>query len=1204
MLRSTGHDFGGLRAPTISLALLCLTMLLRPGLTAAGGEQLLRGQRNAREITRGTAVQYDIDLGASQYLRVLVEAHGVELAATLYNPIGERLLTRNCAADETTALSLIADRAGVYRLQVQPAERERASGRYEVQLVEVRRAVKADGQRLAAEQAYAAAQAHEAVWSATERRQAIEQYEAAGALWLRADEPREAARALTRAGRLYFFMGTPQTALARFAAALKLSQRAGDPAGTVRTLNELALAHLSLGQPQQAAQAGARARALSRSSADRAGEAGALNALGEVSYFAGDLQTTIARDEQALTIWRALGDRRGQAQTLLYLGYSYVDLSQLPRALDMYQQALALWQASNDQRGQALTLTAIGHLQSAQGEKQQALDYYQQALRLFPPQCDQIEHARLLNGLGFVYDELGEPQRALDYYQEALALFKSASHRRGVATGLLNVGEIQFALGAYTSALDYCRRALTMFHALADRRTEAFALKDIGSISAALGAHAEALVYFRRALALNRRGGDPREEASTLSRIGDTLFALGRASEARAHYERALTLSRGVRDRFGETATLFSLAQVERARGDLLAARTHAEAALKLSDDLRANVASQELRTTYFASAHRQYELYVDVLMQLSRQQPAADLAALALQASERGRARSLLESLGEASADIRAGADAALAERERALRQALNERAEKQMQLLSAAHTEQAARTLAHEIEQLTSDYEDVRAQIRVASPRYAALMQPRPLTVPEMQQHVLDDETIMLEYALGTQRSYLWALTRAGLTSYELPGRAEIESAALRFYETLTAQQPLAGESAEAHHARTNAAAAQLADESAALGRMLLGPVAGQLGSSRLLIVPDGALQYVPFAALTEPVVNRALIIGHEVVSQPSASALALLRQEFTTRSPAPRPIAVLADPVYEADDPRIAGRAEQTVTPELSETHRAFDDAGPAHAGEHIPRLLASRAEADAIMAVAPRGGLKALGFEATRAAALGPELSRYRIVHFATHGLLNRQHPTLSGVVLSLVNEQGRRQDGFLRLHDIYNMHLAADLVVLSACNTGLGKDVRGEGLIGLTRGFMYAGAAGVLTSLWKVDDEATAELMKQFYLELFERGQRPAAALRRAQLAVGAQTRWRAPYYWAGFVLQGEYRGRAAPAGWLSAHQWRTTYVGGALGFVSLAAGIFVVARRRRRARRGMLPQRLCYDATPTTIAAAPRRATSLDEQGT
>jgi CHAT domain-containing protein len=231
-----------------------------------------------------------------------------------------------------------------------------------------------------------------------------------------------------------------------------------------------------------------------------------------------------------------------------------------------------------------------------------------------------------------------------------------------------------------------------------------------------------------------------------------------------------------------------------------------------------------------------------------------------------------------------------------------------------------------------------------------------------------------------------------------------------------------------------------------------------------------------------------------------------------------------------------------------------------------GRSIPRLQASRYEADAIMSVAPwRSGFKAVGFAANRDAVLRPNLGQYRIVHFATHGLLNDEHPELSGIVLSLFNEKGEPQDGFIRLYDIYNLKLPVDLVVLSACNTGLGKDVRGEGLIGLTRGFMYAGAASVVASLWKVDDEATAELMRYFYTFMLQDGLSPAAALRKAQVTMSQQKRWQSPYYWSGFIIQGQYNQNEKTPGF---HFVRlASWVGGS---ALLCFAAFFIWKRRRR----------------------------------
>jgi len=248
----------------------------------------------------------------------------------------------------------------------------------------------------------------------------------------------------------------------------------------------------------------------------------------------------------------------------------------------------------------------------------------------------------------------------------------------------------------------------------------------------------------------------------------------------------------------------------------------------------------------------------------------------------------------------------------------------------------------------------------------------------------------------------------------------------------------------------------------------------------------------------------------------------------------------VAVFADPVFEPSDPRLAAVARvASGTQTVQVTSRATDAPDPLQQALRglrglrtggLGRLPFSRREADVIVALAPRTqALQATGFEANREAATSTRLAEYRIVHFATHGVLNARRPELSGIVLSLFDERGQKQDGFLRLHDVYNLRLDADLVVLSGCQTALGKDLKGEGLVGLTRGFMYAGARSVVASLWQVDDESTAELMKRFYRAMLKENRRPADALRAAQLEMSRDKRWYAPFYWAGFVLQGEWR---------------------------------------------------------------------------
>jgi CHAT domain-containing protein/Flp pilus assembly protein TadD len=907
-------------------------------------------------------------------------------------------------------------------------------------------------------------------------------------------------------------------------------------------------------------------------------EAVTLSNIGAVYDDLGEKQKALDYFGQALPLIRAVGDRGGEALTLNNIGALYSALGEKQKALDYYFQALPLKRALGDRNGEGATLNNIGRAYDDLGEKQKALDFYAQALPLAHAVGDHSGEATIFNNIGIVYDDLGEKQKALDFYAQALPLFRASGNRGGEAMALSNSGAAYSALGEKQKALDFYTQALPLVRANGDRGGEAATLNNIGMAYNDLGEKQKALDYFGQSMLLFRAVGHRKGEATTLNNLGLVNNDSGEKQKALDYFGQALPLYRAVGDRSGEALTLYNLSLLERARANLTVALTHIAAAITIVESLRTKIGSQELRSSYFATVQNYYELYIDLLMQLHKQKPSEGFDGQALQVSERGRARSLLETLAEANADIRQGVDPQLLARERALQQQLNAKAQEQLQLLSGNHTDEQASAIAHELDALTGAYQQTEVQIRQTSPHYAALTQPQPLSLKEIQTQVLDKDTLLLQYSLGTERSYLWAVTQDSITSYELPKRADIEDTARAVYALLTDAgkwsdgSPNNRSSQSPDKTRSAASATPASPEVLTrLSQMILAPVATQLGKKRLVVVADGALQFIPFAALPlpddthQPVNNgqqttndyRPLISEHEIVSLPSASTLAVLRNEVKDRQPAPKTLAVLADPVFERNDPRlkkgdgnedVKGKRETSpleMTAEKAGAElpsgngqrglglvlvKSAKDSGVTGADLEIPRLPGTRKEAEQILALVPAASSKqAFDFTVSRATATGEELSQYRYVHFATHGFLDSQHPELSGILLSMFDERGQPQDGFLRAHQVFNLKLPAELVVLSACQTGLGKEIKGEGLVGLTRGFMYAGAPRVVVSLWSVSDLGTAELMTRFYRGILKEGKRPAEALQAAQVSMLKEKRFAAPYFWAAFTLQGEWR---------------------------------------------------------------------------
>ncbi len=1142
------------------------------------------GRPIERDLGGGQAHTYRVKLVTDQFLRIVIEQRGIDVAVTLSGSDGKAAtqMDRADGTHGTESVVWLADTAQEYQVEVR-ALNQAAAGRYKISVSDWRVATAQDRQRLAAQQAFVTAKQLHAQATGESLRQSIGQYETALAIWREVGDRAEAAAALTNIGSAYFALSEPDKAVAFFTESLALRRAVGDHTGEADTLNRMGLNYLRLDDYQRALGHLRQSLEIRRTLGDIKQQASLLNNIGGVHQELGESQTARDYYHQSLIPRRAAGDRDGEATTLNNLGGVAHDLGEIQSALNYYTQALEIRREKKNPFGEAQTLNNIGAVYQGSGDQQKALLNYHRALPIWEALGNKRDQASTLNNIGVVYDSLGEPRRGLDYYQRALALRREAKDRRGEADTLTNLGALHRDLNEPKQALEYLGQALQIRRTAQDRLGEALTLGNIGRIYVSTSEWQMALENFLQSLQISRAIGHPRSEGTTLSYLAHVHAAMGETQKALDQYTLALKIHQDIENRNSEASVRHAMARLERKGGNLEAARRHLEAALDLTESLRTKIASQQLRASFFATVQRYYNSYIDLLMHLHQQQPAEGHGALALQISERSRARSLLETLTEAKAYIRRGVDEKLLERERSLLRVMSDKMNRQLRLLGAKHAAERA-AITKEVENLTTQYLETEEQIRATSPRYAAITQPRPRTLKEIQQQVLDSDTLLLEYALGEERSFLWAVTPTSFKSFELPKGAVIEETAKQVYKLLTARtETVKGEDAAQREARVAQADAEFPAAVAKLSRMVLAPAAAELGSKRLVVVSDGALQFIPFAVLPDPEGGgvreegsrregerdhpitpsppnphsyRPLIVKHEIVSLPSASTLAVLRSELAGRTPAPKLAAVLADPVFEATDDRVrrSASAAQTASQDEPKDPRSNETGGGSieqmtntraideFFSEGIPRLSNSQREAITIGALAPEAQRKiALGFDASCVTASSEEMSQYRIIHFGTHGLVNSQHSELSGILLSLVDQQGRPlEKGFLRLGEVYNLNLPAELVVLSACQTALGKEVRGEGLMGLTRGFMYAGAARVMASLWKVDDAATSALMEHFYQGLLgPKRLSPAEALRQAQIAMwrnagrnlttGQSKDWGKPYFWGGFIMQGEWK---------------------------------------------------------------------------
>jgi tetratricopeptide (TPR) repeat protein len=733
------------------------------------------GKPIERELSGGQSHSYKVKTISGQYLQIVVEQRGIDVAVALFTPDGKKISEADSvrAAVGAETVSAIAEAPGAYRIEARSLEKMAKTGRYEIKIEELREATAEDKYRVAAESVFREAEKLKQ-GTLEEKRKSVEKYHEA----------------------------------------LELYRRAGDRSRVAYILNKIGWAHIYLGEMEKALEKYNEALSFSRVVGDRSEEASALNGIGVVYWMQGETRKTLEKYNEALQLSRAVGDRRGEAQAL----------------------------------------NNIGMIHWMQGETQKALEKYNEALPLSRVAGDRHREGRILSRIGMAYQSLGETRKALETYNEALLICQTLDDRYGQAAMLNLIGEIHRSLGETRKALEKYNEALPLSRAAGERSSEANILSNIGEIHQSLGETRKALETYNEALQLSRAMGELREEARALNGIGEVYRSSGETQKALEKYNEALAHWRAAGDRNGEAATLLAIARVEQTCGTLTQAHQTIEQAIGIVESLRAGI-REEHRASYLASKREYYESYIDILAERHRQNQTAGFDATALAVSERARARSLLELLTESRADIRQGVDGSLLERERSLQQLLNAKAAAQFALLNRKHTPVEAEAAAKEIDSITAEYEELRAQIRAHNPRYAALTQPQPLSLAEIQQRVLDPDTLLLEYSLGDNASHLFVVGQTSITWRRLPKRAEIEAATRRVRELLIAPQPRPGDTEAKYRARVKEAGEGYWTQAAELSRMLLGPVASQLGRKRLAIVADGALQYIPFAALPAP-------------------------------------------------------------------------------------------------------------------------------------------------------------------------------------------------------------------------------------------------------------------------------------------------------------------------------------------------------------
>ncbi|MDQ2922445.1 MAG: tetratricopeptide repeat protein, partial [Acidobacteriota bacterium] len=1051
------------------------------------------GETVEREIKGGEVHSFNLSLRANQCVRIVVNRKGIDLFVNVIAPERPAMKYENPAGARSPIFVLMkAEVPGTYTVEIHPIRKWLAAGRYEIRLEEVPSPNASDEKRLAAQQKVAGGRRHQLLDSANSTRAALTSYEEALALWQEADDIFQEANTLHLIAQSYKALRDLDKAEEYYKRALE--RRGDDREARAYTLLDRAEAYYAIKGPLASLSHYQAALDAFRDNNNHRGQALSLTQLALIYMAQNEWEPASEKLQAALDIDRREGDAYEAARVLNALGGVADNQGNPVQASEFYEQARLEFERMGDSARLGNMYINIGLHHDTLGEWREAFSNYDEALKLLAAgeAAGEVDHsfvsskkASLFYNLGGLYASLGDYEKGLAYLLQSLAL--RAPNNQGPT--LMWLGYAHVLAGKPAEAIDFCERAIKLQEPTKSPRI-AQSYTVMGMAHDALGNHEKAIEYFDKALEIQQNPAtlDLQGQAITLDKRGVAFAAMGAVVKGRKDLETALTLWRRFKDPNGEALSLFQLARIERDSGGLESALAYAEAATRLIEPLRTNAVGQQLRASYFANKVDYYELYIDLIMRSRKAENREERTITALEASEHVRARGFLDFLSESgfvSSTVKDPELAALIQKRKLLeRSILAKTAQRSQALMKGRKAADFAR-IERDVGDLNLEQSSVEAQIQSQHPRYAALISSQPVGVKEIQQQ-LDSDTLLLEYALGEKRSYIWVVSQDSIKGFELPARDQIESAAGVVTEALTARnREVKGESFSQKTLRFDNAHQDYSEASMALSKMVLEPVASLLGQKRLVVVGDGTLQMVPFAALPVPgssavvektmpqamsskaktatIGPRTLIDEHEIITLPSASVLALQRRELANRKPAPLAVAVLADPVFDNQDVRVAratangnqhgknvaksgepvevhpkhpaqnspatlGSAlESSVSTKEPPLATALRDVGLDPDGE-LGRLALSRQEAMAIARAVPTSqSFTALDFKASRLTATSTELSKYRIIHFATHGILDLEHPELSGIVLSMVNEKGQPQDGYLRLHEIYNLN---------------------------------------------------------------------------------------------------------------------------------------------------------------------------------
>ncbi len=1098
------------------------------------------GQHINREIKGQESHSYQIALKAGQYLKIAAQTDKLAVDINITAPSGEtvfHLVTEDRQTQRET-LEIVAKITGNYQIELTSLDEITSPALYHLEIKEMRQALLKDKNRCIARELTEQANLLQKIGTKEGFLTSVDRYLSALKYWQKAGEEAAIADVFRRLGESYYLAGNYQQSLEYFTKELNYRKTANENSRQARSLKNLGLVSYSIGDEEQALNYYNQALALGKETNNKEVVAQTLTFLANFYKNQGAMKKSIDYDKQALDVWQELNEPEEVAKITGELAGDYYFLAETKLALSYYEKTLLIAHDQGNKLLEASTLTSIGNIYDDLDNSNNAISYYEQALDIWTKLRKEEKVAEILNNLGEIYHRSGEVTKALNSLETALELTEIKQDRLRQAQILNNLATVYRDSGEARKAIDIYSDVFTLLKQNNDITGSVATAIDVGQAHLDLGDGDKAAGFFTEAYKLNQRKGNRELEAKIFYHLGRALEFNYDEEKAIASYKQGIIVAKELQDEIKEAQLLYRLALLKYRRNELKDSQENIEKAIQLIENLQSNSKDQELHYSYSTSVEDYYKLYVNVLMHQHKLDPKAGKNIEALKVSEQARDYNLTNLLR--GKEVFSPTNKFIAQ-ERELKQLIGDKTARLVKLNIVESSIIEVKEAEKEIESLSKELKECQAQIEQTNPTYAEFSHPRAFDIKTIQQQILDENTVILNYSIGTDNSYLWFISQSEVKSFTLPKRSEIESLTNYWRELMIARSLLAkGKSVGSRPMTLELADNEYPKIASQLSKILLSPVADLLGKKRLVLVLDGSLQYIPFNALPEP--NKGsdepLLVNHEIISLPSIATISSIRRENKASKQASKEVLLIGDPIFSSNDTRVKSTKHNnkntSESKDLANSNllmkKSAQQVGVVGLNSEIARLSISSDETKELSTFLGEGKVKqVLGADANIKFLLEGKASQYQVIHFSTYSLVNSSNPELSGIMLSLTDEQGNIQDGFLQAYKVFNLNLPVDLITLSACEANVGKNAQAEGLLGMTRGFIYAGASRVMVSLWNVNDTANTELMKKFYQKTLKEGQTPIAALRAAQLEMRQDEKYKNPFYWANFQLQGEWK---------------------------------------------------------------------------